>query len=153
MEIYLSKMHERMPVFFVGLAIICSFIPSILMLAFVEPPDLKNGKLSGLGEFFPYVVIFLLPAIETLLFQALPSLLLEMFSAGKFARVVCITLPFALGHIMPGSVIPSFINGISAGFILGVCYLSCLNKSHYYAIFITLFVHAVHNGVTLAIGN
>lgn len=153
MEQYFSHIHEKKPILFVGLAFITSLIPSILLQSFVDAPDLKNGELSVLGELFPYFVIFLVPALETMVCQALPAILMDIFSLAAQFRVVAITLPFAFGHIVPNLVIPSLINGIAGGLILGVCYLVCQRKSHWYAILVTVFVHAAHNAVSLALSN
>jgi hypothetical protein len=89
---------------------------------------------------------------ETLACQSLPALLLDISSAPARVRIFAITLPFAVGHIMPNLVIPSLINGISGGLILGICYLVCLRKSWWYAIFVTIVVHAAHNAAALALG-
>ena len=153
MEQYFSDIHEKNPIFFVALVFVVSLIPSILMLSFVEAPDLKNGKLSALGELFPFFVIFLIPALETMACQALSALLIDVFSAPARIRIIAITLPFAFGHVIPDSVIPSLINGISGGLILGTCYLVCQRKSCSYAILVTIFVHAAHNAVALALGD
>lgn len=153
MEQYFTNIHEKNPFIFVALAVVTSLIPSVLMQSFVDGPDLKNGKLSGLGAVFPYFVIFLIRALETLICQALPALLLDILCVPAPTRIIAITLPFAFGHVMPDLVIPSLINGISGGLILGICYLVCQRKSCCYAIVVTLFVHAAHNAAALALGD
>jgi hypothetical protein len=153
MEQYFSDIHEKNPFIFIGLAFVASLIPSVFMLSFVDAPDLKNGQLSVLGNLFPYFVIFLIPVLETIVCQAFPALLIDIFSLAAPIRILVITLPFAFGHIIPDLPLPSFINGISGGLILGICYLVCQRKSHYYAILVTIFVHAAHNAVALALGD
>lgn len=153
MEQYFDDIHEKKPIIFVVLVFVTSLIPSVLMQSFVDAPDLKNGKLSILGELFPLFVIFFVPALETMACQALPALLIDIFSVPAQFRIIAITFPFALGHIVPNLVIPSLINGLSGGLILGVCYLVCQRKSHWYAILVTLAVHAAHNAVALALSD
>lgn len=153
MEQYFSDIHEKNPIFFVALACAIFLIPTALMLSFVAAPDLKSKELSVLGELFPYFVIFLVPAVETVACQALPALLIDIFSVPARIRIIAITLPFAFGHIIPNLVIPSLINGVSGGLILGICYLVCERKSRYYAILVTIFVHAAHNAAALALGD
>ena len=153
MEQYFSDVHEKNPLVFVALALVASLIPTVFMLSFVDAPDLKNGKLSGLGDYFPFFVVLFGPALETIACQALPALLIDIFSVAARFRILAITLPFALGHIVPNLLIPSLINGFTGGLVLGICYLVCQRKSHWYAILVTLAVHAAHNAVALALGD
>ncbi|WP_332879788.1 hypothetical protein [Massilia sp. S19_KUP03_FR1] len=119
MERYFSGIHEKNQFIFIGLAFVASLIPSVFMLWFVDAPDLKNGQLSILGNFFPYFVIFFIPVFETIVCQAFPALLIDIFSLNAPIRILVITLPFSLGHIVPDLPISSFVNGISGGLILG----------------------------------
>lgn len=151
MEQYLSTMHDKNPLVFALLAFTLSLIPLFTMLSLVDGPDLQNEELSMLGEWFPYFVIAFIPALETLICQAFPALLIEMFSLSSRYRIVAITFPFMLGHYIPDIALASLVNGATGGLILGVCYLVCQRRSHCYAMLVTLIVHGAHNAVALAL--
>ncbi len=152
MEQYFSRIHEKNPILFIGLIFLISLIPSVFILS-NNAPDLRHGQLAVLGNFFSFFVIAVVPVLETFACQAFPALLMDIFLISKNVRTILITIPFALGHIIPNQAIPSLINGISGGLILGICYLVCQRRSHSYAIIVTIFVHSAHNAVSLVLGD
>lgn len=152
MEQHLKYFHDRnFPLFFV-ITFLTSVVPTIVLFPLFEAPDLKNGQLSALGDLFPVFIVLIAPAVETLLMQWFPAFLFDIFPVRSATRIALITMPFALGHIVPTLVIPSLINGMTGGAILGTFYLVCRNKTHYHAIAATFAIHAGHNAVALGIG-
>lgn len=153
MENFLIEQHMKRPCIFIVLIFSLSLVSSTLISLIADAPDLRNGQLASLGEWFPYFVIFFLPAIETFLCQLIPALVIDIYSLSTLNRITAITLPFALGHIIPGLLVPSIVNGISGGFILGMCYLVCQRKSNFYAFLVTDLVHSAHNAVAISLSN
>lgn len=152
MENYFRNFHDRNFSLFFVVTFALSLAPMLVLLPFFDAPDLKNGQMAILGESFPLFVILIIPAVETLIFQSFPVFLLDIFPARSAVRLGMVSLPFALGHIVPNLLFPSLINGITGGVILGLFYLICRHRSHYHAMVATFAIHASHNATALGLG-
>lgn len=150
MENSLQKFHDRNFILFFSAFFLLSLPPPIILSYFVDAPDLKNNQLSILGDLFPLFVILLIPTVETLAFQALPSVIFDFYTFRPYVKYFIISFPFAIGHVVPELMIPSLINGAVGGIVLGIFYLSCRHKSHSHAIAATIAIHAAHNAAAMA---
>ena len=123
------------------LASLCA--AAVLTLLLKEP---EREFLSwSLIETFLYVVI-LAPVLETLLCQALPILILRLFTDSVPAQIGFSTLLFAALHF-PEGIGVGISAGVVGGFYFAFAFTVFCKKSAWQAIAATALCHAIHNGI------
>lgn len=139
---------------------VASFFFLLLMLVLT---GMVAGKLVGLhemerisreitelfGRYYPFFLIVFLPWIETLLFQALPAVIGQIYIQQPVWRWVIIVVPFGLAHYDPSAVVGTLFNGFSGGVIFGYIYLKYMPRSHYRAMLVTWMLHAAANACAI----
>lgn len=108
-------------------------------------PEELISKMGITGAIF--VVVFVGPALETVVFQALPILALKMFTRLSPIWIIGLTaVPFGVSHAIYS--LPYMVGAACMGLLLSTIYLSRLygNGS---AFFLTFCVHAINNAVDL----
>jgi hypothetical protein len=85
------------------------------------------------------------PWIETLLFQALPAVIGQIYIRQPVWRWLIIVVPFGLAQYDPSVAVGTLFNGLGVGVILGYAYLKYMPHSHYRAILVTWMLHAAGN--------
>lgn len=114
-----------------------------------EAERMRLEFLDLFGRYYPFFIIAFLPWIETLLFQALPAVIGQIYIRQPVWRWLIVVVPFGLAHYDPSAVAGMLLNGLCGGFILGYVYLKYMPRSHYLAMLLTWMLHAASNGCAL----
>jgi len=110
-----------------------------------EAERMLREALGLFGRYHLFFLIGFLPWIETLLFQALPAVIGQIYIRQPVWRWLIIVVPFGLVHYDPSAVLGTLFNGLSGGVILGYAYLKYMPRSHYRAMLVTWMLHAAGN--------
>lgn len=103
------------------------------------------------GRYHLFFLVGFFPWIETLLFQALPVVIGQIYIRQPVWRWLIIVVPFGLAHYDSSAVVGTLFNGLSGGVILGYAYLKYMPRSHYRAMLVTWMLHAAGNACAFLI--
>lgn len=102
------------------------------------------------GTYAPFLIGLFFPFIETLLLQALPAIIAQIYIELLWQRWALVVVPFALLHVQSVAPLASLVHGFSGGFVMGYMYIRYMNESHHKAICMTWLLHATHNLIALS---
>lgn len=136
--------------FFFFFLLIVAFLCAQITLFFMPKDYTPNSEvLNGAGKYAPFLLGLLSPLIETLLSQALPALIGQMYLKRLYQRWLIIVIPFSLLHFAAAAPLASLLHGFFGGLILGYMYFRYMDKSHYKAILMTWLLHSSINLLAL----
>jgi hypothetical protein len=139
---------------------VASFLFLLLMLLFTsmvadqlmgqrEAERLLRETVALFGRYHVFFLVVFGPWLETLLGQALPAVIGQVYIRQPVWRWLIIVVPFGLCHYESSAVVGSLFNGLGGGIILGYVYLKYMPRSHYRAILVTWMLHASANACIL----
>ncbi len=97
-------------------------------------------------ESFVFASVFLVPPLETLLFQSLPIGLCRLLGLSTSAQAIASIVPFCIAHLTLG-----VASGIAAGFVGGFyfafTYVWWRRQNWWTAFWVTSASHSIRNGL------
>lgn len=101
-----------------------------------------TGPLPGF-----WILVVLVPLLETLLLQALPAILLRSRGRSRTFVVAAMMALFALAHVFLGGGVPDVLTGTILGWVFSCVYAVHMDRSHAAALGWTALAHGLHNAV------
>lgn len=121
-------------------------VPSALLVAIQAVFTLHSKSVLGATNSVPLFIgaVILVPAIETVLLQALPVMVARHFNAGFWVQVFA-SMALMVAVRFPFGVETGILAGAVSGFYLAFTYAHWQDESFNSALGMTAGVHAVHN--------
>lgn len=117
---------------------------------FVHLPSRTDFPGTQSWQLFADIVIFA-PFFETLLFQALPTMIARACGLGFWGQVMSSLVPFAAVHFTINWGAGIFA-GLITGFYVAFTYVHWRKESFSSALWMTVGMHALHNFILFQIG-
>jgi hypothetical protein len=140
---------EVVSFFFLLFVMLCTSMLAGQLVGRHEMERMHQELLAVFGRHYPFFLIALFPWIETLLFQALPAVIGQIYISQPAWRWLILAVPFGLVHYDSSAVVGSLFGGLSGGVILGYSYLRYMPSSHFLPMLVTWLLHALANACIL----
>ena len=110
-----------------------------------EAERMHREAVELFGRYHLFFLIGFFPWIETLLFQALPAVIGQIYIRQPVWRWLIIVVPFGLAHYDSSAVLGTLFNGFTGGVIFSYTYLKYMPRSHFRAMLVIWMLHAAAN--------
>ena len=112
--------------------------------------EVKDRLIGNHGAFFTFfLLVVVAPFTETIYGQWLPLFVGRIAKRTPFFRILWAACWFSILHIPDG--LAAILQNFGVGWVLGSCFLFCLDESWLKAYRVTSIAHAVHNLVVYLI--
>ncbi|MBI4585117.1 MAG: CPBP family intramembrane metalloprotease [Planctomycetes bacterium] len=125
-----------------------SALAAILLSTWLPGPDRDLEESPGL---FFLAAVLIAPAVETLIFQGLVIFLLRLCRAPMALQIAISVALFAAAHFWSNGPANGISAGLIGGFYFAFTYAHWAERSHWTAIWITAFSHALLNGIVFSL--
>jgi hypothetical protein len=151
----MKQRNQRYPItsdvasffFLLLMMLVTGFVAGLLEGAARDRIFIEN--IAGFGSYYPFFIILFFPMVETLLFQALPAVVSQIYIRQQVWRWLIIVVPFGLAHYNSEAISGTLFNGLTGGIILGYIYLKYMERSHCRAMLVTWSLHAATNACAI----